>query len=35
LYDLSNVINGDIHKIVEELKLAENTEKLKELGEVL
>jgi len=35
LYDLSNIINGDIHKIVEELKLAENTEKLKELGEVL
>ncbi len=35
LYDLQNVINGDIHKIVEELKLAENTEKLKELGEVL
>jgi len=34
LYDLSNVINGDIHKIVEELKVAENTEKLKELGEV-
>ena len=34
LYDLSNVINGDIHKIVEELKIAENTEKLKELGEV-
>jgi len=34
LYDLSNVINGDIHKIIEELKLAENTEKLKELGEV-
>ena len=35
LYDLQNIINGDIHKIVEELKLAENTEKLKELGEVL
>ena len=35
LYDLQNVINGDIHKIIEELKLAENTEKLKELGEVL
>lgn len=35
LYDLSKVINGDIHKIVEALKLAENTEKLKELGEVL
>lgn len=34
LYDLSNVINGDIHKIIEELKIAENTEKLKELGEV-
>ena len=35
LYDLSNIIHGDIHKIVEELKLAENSEKLKELGEVL
>lgn len=35
LYDLQKVINGDIHKIVEELKLAENTEKLKELGEIL
>jgi len=35
LYDLSNIINGDIHKIIEELKLAENAEKLKELGEVL
>ena len=34
MYDLSNIMNGDIHKIVEELKLAENTEKLKELGEV-
>ncbi|RXP54829.1 peptide chain release factor 1 [Lutibacter sp. HS1-25] len=34
LYDLSNVINGDIHRIVEGLKVAENTEKLKELGEV-
>ena len=33
LYDLSNIVNGDIHKIIEELKLAENTEKLKELGE--
>lgn len=33
LYDLSNVINGDIIKIIEELRLAENTEKLKELGE--
>ena len=35
LYDLSNVINGDIHKIIEGLKLAENTERLKELGEAL
>ncbi|MDP6922349.1 MAG: peptide chain release factor 1 [Lutibacter sp.] len=35
LYDLQNIVNGDIHKIVEALKLAENTEKLKELGEVL
>ncbi|UGU15296.1 peptide chain release factor 1 [Sinomicrobium kalidii] len=29
LYDLQNIINGDIEKISEELKLAENTEKLK------
>ncbi|MBC9795192.1 peptide chain release factor 1 [Sinomicrobium weinanense] len=29
LYDLQNIINGDIDKIIEELKLAENTEKLK------
>ncbi|MCP4883366.1 MAG: peptide chain release factor 1 [Flavobacteriales bacterium] len=29
IYDLSNVINGDLHKIIEELKLAENSEKLK------
>ena len=29
LYDLSNVMNGDLHKIIEELKLAENAEKLK------
>ena len=35
LYDLNNIINGDIHKIIEELKLAENAEKLKELGGVL
>ncbi|MEE9349112.1 MAG: peptide chain release factor 1 [Flavobacteriaceae bacterium] len=32
LYDLSNIINGDIHKIVEALELAENTEKLKEMN---
>ena len=35
LYDLGNVMNGDIHKIIEELKLTENAEKLKETGEIL
>lgn len=30
LYDLSNIINGDIQKIIDELQLAENTELLKE-----
>ena len=30
LYDLSSIINGDLGKIIEELKLAENSEKLKE-----
>ncbi len=35
LYDLSNIINGDIHKIVEALELAENTEKLKEMNSEL
>lgn len=29
LYDLNNVMNGDLTKIIEELKLAENSEKLK------
>ena len=29
LYDLSNIINGDVQKIIDELMLAENTEKLK------
>ncbi|MFY0603236.1 MAG: peptide chain release factor 1 [Flavobacteriaceae bacterium] len=35
LYDLSNIVNGDIQKIIDELSLAENTEKLKELGETI
>lgn len=35
LYDLSNIINGDIQKIIDELMLAENTEKLKANNEVL
>ncbi|MGY3792719.1 peptide chain release factor 1 [uncultured Aquimarina sp.] len=34
LYDLSNIINGDIQKIIDELQLVENTEKLKESNEV-
>jgi peptide chain release factor 1 len=29
LYDLSNIINGDVQKVIDELMLAENTEKLK------
>ena len=33
LYDLPNIINGSIHKIIEQLKIAENTHKLKQLGE--
>ncbi|MFD0863438.1 peptide chain release factor 1 [Sungkyunkwania multivorans] len=35
LYDLSNIINGDIQKIIDELMLAENTEKLKEASETI
>ncbi len=33
LYDLQNIINGDIQKIIDELMLVENTEKLKEASE--
>lgn len=29
LYDLQNIVNGDIQRIIDELQLAENTEKLK------
>ena len=35
LYDLSNIINGDIQKIIDELMLAENTELLKANDDVL
>ncbi|GAA4315877.1 peptide chain release factor 1 [Pontixanthobacter gangjinensis] len=35
LYDLSNIINGDIQKIIDELQLAENTQKLKENSDML
>ena len=33
LYDLSNIVNGDIQKIIDELMLAENTQKLKGFGD--
>ena len=35
LYDLQNFVNGDINKMIDELKLFQNTEKLKEAGEVI
>ena len=35
LYDLPNIINGDVAKLINELQLYQNTEKLKEEGEYL
>ncbi|RIA09006.1 peptide chain release factor 1 (bRF-1) [Flavobacteriaceae bacterium MAR_2010_72] len=35
LYDLSNIVNGDIQKIIDELMLAENTQKLKASDDVI
>ncbi len=35
IYDLSSVINGDLNRIIGELKLAENSEKLKESKEFI
>lgn len=35
LYDLQNIVNGDIQKIIDELQLAENTEKLKASGDTI
>ncbi len=35
LYDLTNIINGDIQKIIDELMLAENTELLKANDDVI
>ena len=35
LYDLQNIINGDIQKLIDELKLYQNTQQLKEAGEIL
>ncbi|MEZ4809303.1 MAG: peptide chain release factor 1 [Allomuricauda sp.] len=34
LYDLQNIMNGDIQRIIDELMLVENTEKLKEASEI-
>ena len=34
LYDLQNIVNGSIDRLIEELKLYQNTEKLKKAGEV-
>ena len=33
LYDLNNIIDGDIQKIIDELQLVDNTERLKESGD--
>jgi peptide chain release factor 1 len=33
LYDLGNIIDGDLQKIIDELQLVRNTEKLQEAGE--
>ncbi len=33
LYDLSNIMDGDIGKIIDELQLVSNTEKMKEAGD--
>lgn len=35
LYDLSNIIDGDIQRIIDELQLVENTEKLKANSDIL
>lgn len=35
LYDLQNIVDGDIQKVIDELQLYQNTEKLKEAGDSL
>lgn len=35
LYDLDNIIDGDLEKIIDELKLVDNTEKLKNISDDL
>jgi peptide chain release factor 1 len=34
LYDLQNIVNGDIQKIIDELKIVQNNELLKNSEEV-
>ncbi len=33
IYDLDSILNGDLLKIIDELQMAENTEKLKDIGD--
>ena len=33
LYDLQNIMNGDVQKLIDELMMVQNTEKLKEASE--
>lgn len=35
LYDLPNIVNGDVQRLIDELQLHQNTSKLKSTGEVL
>lgn len=35
LYDLDNIINGDIQRIIDELQLVDNTEKMKQYSDTL
>lgn len=35
LYDLPNIMNGDLEKVIDELQLVHNTEKLREASEVI
>ena len=35
LYDLTNIINGDIQKLIDEIQLFQNTQKLKEVEDII
>ena len=35
LYDLTNIINGDIQKLIDEIQLFQNTQKLKETEDII